>query len=711
MLPTGTHLGDLTLDEVIVEYDGPQIFSCSNDSGQRFIALHIPPSADGDNWLFIPASRERISSVITRAISLRKAFSEPEHDLVHIVTYSAAGLASAKTMPAQSIPNSYLPNDAGNARPPTPVALDDTYKSALQLIRHAKDTGETDLDFSSLRDLTELPEEIADLTNLRKLSLALTQISNLQPLASLNQLEMLWLDHSEVFDLTPIAGLIALTELNFDRTKVRTLDPIIGLRNLRRLSLEGTQVSDLAPLANLTNLRNLELGETLATDITPISSLLALQSLSLGRTPVRDLAPLSGLNALQYLQIDGTQVMDLAPVAGIVRLQDAAVEDFEPFTEGFYYEGSPASKRMPFKEFVRLGQPATTVETINALRRLNGLPEHIPIGYEHSRYLASASPSEVGRDGDILLQKPASHRFAFHNGRIGARPQGRVPRHRDVASDIRIEIVEKARETRFRLSHSNAPRRVISTVNRLGASLGHSLVGVRAGILQMRFRSLEADIAAYDTDDGRKELPEDALAMLRDLASSVEDLMGCFPQLAEIEAERVAQRLKEVDVPQIIEALSRIRQVAEKSEAVAPSAIEALRAGEPELEHDIQIIESGASEPARIAALHARDRTVGYMLLVYRNFIAGAVKAGSDVVGLGAETWKDFRKKGPEQFANASVALVIATLVSALLGPTAAVGAFALSFKPLRDRATRVADKLASIAKNARKSVKDNKEE
>jgi hypothetical protein len=173
----------------------------------------------------------------------------------------------------------------------------------------------------------------------------------------------------------------------------------------------------------------------------------------------------------------------------------------------------------------------------------------------------------------------------------------------------------------------------------------------------------------------------------------------------------LAQRLKEADVPQIMEALSAIRQAAEESEAVAPSAVEALKAGEPELQHDAEIIDSGASEPARIAALNARDRTVGYMLLVYRNFIAGTVKAGSELAGLGAETWKDFRKKAPEQFSDAGVAIVIAGLVNALLGPTAAVGAFALSFKPLRDRAKRVADKLASVAKKGRKTGKEASED
>ena len=36
------------------------------------------------------------------------------------------------------------------------------------------------------------------------------------------------------------------------------------------------------------------------------------------------------------------------------------------------------------------------------------------------------------------------------------------------------------------------------------------------------------------------------------------------------------------------------------------------------------------------------------------------------------------------------------------------MGAFALSFKPLRDRAKRVADKLGSLAKKARKIGNDD---
>ena len=520
--------------------------------------------------------------------------------------------------------------------------------------------------------------------------------------------------------MTALAGIPSLYALSLERTTVASLAPLSGITALRRLSLDTTQIRDLSPLARLTALENLDLANTRVSDLAPLAGLTALESLDLANTQVSDLTPLAGLTALQSLDLRGTQVSELVPLAEMTRLQDAAVAEAPP-TIAFVlsYEHTPAASRFLFDRLVNLPQPARTVETINEVRRRRGLPEHSPEGYERPADLPPAAAFEPDAneleadDRELLVQKPASHSFAFRGSRIEAQAQTTPPRHPDVASDIRNEVSDKAKVASARLTGCNAPRRIVATVSRLDSSLGRSLEDVRAGILQMRFRSLEADIAAYDTEDGRKELPEDALAMLRDLASSVEDLMGCFPQLAEIEAERLAQRLKEADVPQIMEALSQIRRVAEASEAVAPSAVDALKAGEPELEHDTQIIESGASEPARIAALHARDRTVGYMLLVYRNFIAGAVKAGSEVAGLGAETWKDFRKKAPEQFANAGVAVVIATLVNALLGPTAAVGAFALSFKPLRDRAKRVSDKLASVAKNARKSAKakDDKEE
>jgi hypothetical protein len=436
-------------------------------------------------------------------------------------------------------------------------------------------------------------------------------------------------------------------------------------------------------------MEGLSFNDTNVSDLRPLANLLKLKRIRLANTKVISLAPISNHASLEGLTIEHTKITDLKPIAQLTNLQDAALKDNTPYGAGLFFKDSTAAEGASLGRFSLLRQPRCTIETINTVRRECALPEYFP-------KLPDGVKSEKD-DREQLAQKPASHSFVFHQNRIEALAQSAPPRHPEVAADIRDDLSKKAKEAATRLVSCNAPGRVVSTVNRLDAALGTSLTEVRAGILQMRFRSLEADVGAYDTEDGRRELREDALSMLRDLLSSVEDLMGCFPQLADIEAERLAQRLKDTDVPKIMDALFKIRHVAETSEVVAPSAIEALKAGEPELEHDSEIIYSGASDAARVAARNARDRTVGYMLLVYRNFVAGAIKAGTEITQLGAETWTDFRKKAPEQFSDASIALVVAALVGSLLGPTAAVGAFAVSFKPLRDRAKKVTDKLSSL--------------
>jgi Leucine-rich repeat (LRR) protein len=543
---------------------------------------------------------------------------------------------------------------------------------------------------------------LSKLPNLTSLWIGNTRVSDIAGLSQLPLLRNLSLTNAPISDFAPLAEFRTLGTLSLEGTSIEDLTPLAQLEQLEGLSLVRTPVRDLTFLRGLLRLKRLHLTQTRISDLTPLAELATLQMLLLNDTTISDIAPIAGLTALQKLSLDNTLVSDLAALAGATSLQDSAVR--QPSGEtGLFYNGSSAARIAPFDQLVQLDQPDCTIQTINEIRRQQGLPAHILPPDE-------SIDNEEENQRAQLGQRPASHSFAFRSGRIEAQAQIFTPPHPDVAGDIRNEVSEKAKEASHRLRSCNAPRRMISTVVRLDSSLGESLEDVRAGILQMRFRSLEADVAAYDTEEGRRELPEDALAMVRDLASSVEDLMGCFPQLADIEAERLAQRLKDTDVLSIVDALSKIREVAEESDAVAPSAVEALKAGEPELEHDNEIIDSGASEPARTAAANARDRTVGYMLLVYRNFIAGAVKAGSELAGLGDETWKDFRKKAPEQLSNASVALIVASLVNALLGPTAAVGAFALSFKPLRDRAKRVADELTSLTKKARAGSKETDE-
>lgn len=549
-------------------------------------------------------------------------------------------------------------------------------------------------------------DPIKDLVGLERLSFDSTKVLDLSAIASLTNLQVLSFDDTAITDISYVGGLSALTELSLCRARVTDISALKGLKAIRILRLNGLQIRDISALQQIRHLWRLWLSSTLVSDLSPLRLLSELSDLWLTGTLISDLTPISGLMKMNDLRVDGTKVRDLSPICRMTSLQDAAVEDFEPLTEGLHFAGSEAANIPPFDALVQLNQPACTVETINELRRRNGLAEHLPEGYEPLA-VPTVPPSDRRGDDDIedheqLIQKPASHSFSLRSGRIEAQPQIFQSKYPDIARDIRAEVSAKASTTLSRMKTCNAPSRLLSTVDRLQSSLGVSLEDVRAGILQMRFRSLEADITAYDTEEGRREIPEDALAMLRDLTSSVEDLMGCFPQLADIEAERLAQRLKDEDTSEIIDALAEIRTAAETNEIVASSAVEALRTGEVELLHDTEIIQSQASDAVRVAAINARDRTIGYMLLVYRNFVAGTVKAGNELAGLGGETWKDFRHKAPEQLSDAALALTIAGLVAAILGPTAALGAFAVSFKPLRERAKKTTERLKALAKKGR---------
>jgi hypothetical protein len=47
-------VGNLTVFEVYVYYDGPKLFACRNASEQVFIAVWIDDGATHDSWLLVP---------------------------------------------------------------------------------------------------------------------------------------------------------------------------------------------------------------------------------------------------------------------------------------------------------------------------------------------------------------------------------------------------------------------------------------------------------------------------------------------------------------------------------------------------------------------------------------------------------------------------------------------------------------------------------
>lgn len=190
--------------------------------------------------------------------------------------------------------------------------------------------------------ISSLPSQLAALTDLCYFSCALTQVSNLDPLKTLNSLREVDCSGTRVNELTPLAGL-RLQSLKCSGTPVNDLGPLKEHVGLRLLDCSGTPVADLGPLRNLAGLQALNcfgtrvsglealhaLNEllvlncsgTLVTDLGPLKDVVSLQELNCAGTQVSSLAPLAKLTNLRKLSCTGTTVADLSPLKSLTSLQ------------------------------------------------------------------------------------------------------------------------------------------------------------------------------------------------------------------------------------------------------------------------------------------------------------------------------------------------------------------------------------------------------
>ena len=206
----------------------------------------------------------------------------------------------------------------------------------LEPLRALERLRELDLDGTDVKDLDPLRgldqlralslrysyRNLEPLRNLPRLKrLALTEVSNLEPLADLSSLEVLDLGSSAISELTVLSGLSRLRELDLGNTAVRDLTPIGNHARLEKLNLAYTEVSDLTPLAGLGRLWHLDLRHSQLSDGDPLRHLRSLRVLRVGATGVSNLEPLEELTEIEELDLEETQVSDLTPIAGLRQLR------------------------------------------------------------------------------------------------------------------------------------------------------------------------------------------------------------------------------------------------------------------------------------------------------------------------------------------------------------------------------------------------------
>lgn len=103
-------LGTIEIHKVYEEYDGPKLFSVVNALGLYFLVYWIDELEDGDVWLYVPMSGNRLESLETGSRLLRDAFLYPEENTIYrVFTPFDGSVHSIGVMTAEEIPEDDLP--------------------------------------------------------------------------------------------------------------------------------------------------------------------------------------------------------------------------------------------------------------------------------------------------------------------------------------------------------------------------------------------------------------------------------------------------------------------------------------------------------------------------------------------------------------------------------------------------------------------------
>ena len=180
--------------------------------------------------------------------------------------------------------------------------------------------------------LSELPTEIGQLTNLQQLDLFDNQLTGLPTeIGQLTSLQQLDLRYNQLSELpTEIGQLTSLQQLDLSHNQLNALPVEIGqLTSLRQLDLSHNQLSELpTEIGQLTSLQQLSLSYGKLSELpAEIGQLTSLQQLSLSYGKLSELpAEIGQLTSLQQLFLSDNQLNELpAEIGQLTSLQQLSL--------------------------------------------------------------------------------------------------------------------------------------------------------------------------------------------------------------------------------------------------------------------------------------------------------------------------------------------------------------------------------------------------
>ena len=160
-------------------------------------------------------------------------------------------------------------------------------------------------------------DDLAHLTQLRKLTISGHEIESFAFLSGMTHLEELVITDCSISDnLETIAALPMLHSLTISGTSLSTVADLEAAAGLTDLNLSSNAIGNITPLAGMKQLQKLDLSHNAITDITALGGMPQLTELSLAHNAITSMAPLGTCTALEavdlsYNKLDSITAVDL----------------------------------------------------------------------------------------------------------------------------------------------------------------------------------------------------------------------------------------------------------------------------------------------------------------------------------------------------------------------------------------------------------------
>lgn len=231
-------------------------------------------------------------------------------------------------------------------------------KIALERIKEAKRSSATILFLSEL-ELTEIPLELSELTQLTKLSFEGNQLTEIKGLENLTSLNMLNLKNNQIAEIKGLETLTQLTELDLESNQLSEIKGLQKLTRLNVLGLGSNQLSEIKGLEKLTQLKELNLSYNRLAEIKGLENLSQLKVLVLSYNQLTEIKGLENLTQLNELYLQSNRIAEIKGLDKLKQLRKLKVV------------------KNQLKEIKGLGSLTRLTEVYLSYNQITKLPENI----------------------------------------------------------------------------------------------------------------------------------------------------------------------------------------------------------------------------------------------------------------------------------------------------------------------------------------------